>query len=73
MRTQEAGVAYAVAGAVDPPFVELSLRCSRVSLRGYCSRANVNDRREVVMPVWAWVLIIVLLVLLLTGGVYVRR
>jgi len=25
------------------------------------------------MPVWAWVLIIVLLVLLLTGGVYVRR
>lgn len=28
---------------------------------------------EVVMPVWAWVLIIVLLVLLLTGGVYVRR
>jgi hypothetical protein len=30
-------------------------------------------RKEVVMPVWAWVLIIVLLVLLLTGGVYVRR
>jgi len=29
--------------------------------------------REVVMPVWAWILIIVLLVLLLTGGVYVRR
>lgn len=29
--------------------------------------------REVTMPVWAWVLIIVLLVLLLTGGVYVRR
>ena len=56
-----------------PPFVELSSRCSRVSLRGYCSRANVNDQREVVMPVWAWVLIIVLLVLLLTGGVYVRR
>ena len=28
---------------------------------------------EVAMPVWAWVLIIVLLVLLLTGGVYVRR
>jgi len=25
------------------------------------------------MPVWAWILIIVLLVLLLTGGVYVRR
>jgi len=49
------------------------LRCSRVSLRGYCSPANVNDQREVVMPVWAWVLIIVLLVLLLTGGVYVRR
>jgi hypothetical protein len=29
--------------------------------------------REVAMPVWAWILIIVLLVLLLTGGVYVRR
>ena len=29
--------------------------------------------REVVMPVWAWALIIVLLFLLLTGGVYVRR
>ena len=29
--------------------------------------------KGVVMPVWAWVLIIVLLVLLLTGGVYVRR
>jgi len=29
--------------------------------------------REVVMPVWAWILIIVLLILLLTGGVYVRR
>jgi hypothetical protein len=28
---------------------------------------------EVAMPVWAWILIIVLLVLLLTGGVYVRR
>ena len=27
---------------------------------------------EVTVPVWAWVLIIVLLVLLLTGGVYVR-
>ena len=31
------------------------------------------DEEEVAMPVWAWVLIIVLLVLLLTGGVYVRR
>jgi hypothetical protein len=30
-------------------------------------------RKEDVMPVWAWILIIVLLVLLLTGGVYVRR
>ena len=29
--------------------------------------------QEVAMPFWAWVLIIVLLVLLLTGGVYVRR
>jgi hypothetical protein len=28
---------------------------------------------EVAMPVWAWILIIVLLVLLLTGGIYVRR
>ena len=28
---------------------------------------------EVTMPFWAWILIIVLLVLLLTGGVYVRR
>jgi hypothetical protein len=25
------------------------------------------------MPVWAWILIIVLVVLLLTGGIYVRR
>lgn len=48
-------------------------QCSEMSLRGYCPPANVNDRREVVMPMWAWVLIIVLLVLLLTGGVYVRR
>jgi hypothetical protein len=34
-----------------------------------------NDFRieEVAMPVWAWILIIVLLVLLLTGGIYVRR
>jgi hypothetical protein len=32
-----------------------------------------DRRKEVVMPVWAWILIIVLLVLLLTGGVYVRR
>jgi hypothetical protein len=28
---------------------------------------------EAAMPVWAWILIIVLLVLLLTGGIYVRR
>jgi hypothetical protein len=28
---------------------------------------------EVVMPVWAWILIIVLIVLLLSGGIYVRR
>jgi len=32
-----------------------------------------TDPEEEVMPVWAWILIIVLLVLLLTGGVYVRR
>lgn len=46
---------------------------SEMPLGGYAQCENVNDRREVVMPVWAWVLIIVLLVLLLTGGVYVRR
>lgn len=33
----------------------------------------MNRRKEVVMPFWAWILVIVLLVLLLTGGVYVRR
>ena len=32
-----------------------------------------TDPEEEGMPVWAWILIIVLLVLLLTGGVYVRR
>ena len=32
-----------------------------------------SESKEVAMPVWAWILIIVLLVLLLTGGVYVRR
>jgi hypothetical protein len=32
-----------------------------------------NGMREVTMSAWVWVLIIVLLVLLLTGGIYVRR
>jgi hypothetical protein len=32
-----------------------------------------KNGKEAMMPVWAWVLIIVLLVLLLTGGIYVRR
>jgi hypothetical protein len=40
-------------------------RCQRRSLRVV--------GKEDSMPVWAWLLIIVLLVLLLTGGVYVRR
>ena len=35
--------------------------------------ATTSMTREVVTPAWAWILIIVLLVLLLTGGVYVRR
>ena len=34
--------------------------------------ATYTDRRSDV-PVWAWILIIVLLVLLLSGGIYVRR
>ena len=46
-------------------------------LWGYFSVQEARGRRkhpqEVTMPVWAWILIIVLLVLLLTGGVYVRR
>ena len=46
--------------------------CGGISLRPSGSRLG-NRTREVTMPVWAWVLIIVLLVLLLTGGVYVRR
>ena len=46
---------------------------SRVLLSSRRRPADVTDQREVVMSVWAWVLIIVLLVLLLTGGVYVRR
>ena len=40
-------------------------RCQRRSLRVV--------GKEDSLPVWAWLLIIVLLVLLLTGGVYVRR
>lgn len=36
-------------------------------------RLHGERTEEVTVPVWAWVLIIVLLVLLLTGGVYVRR
>lgn len=35
--------------------------------------AGRNPTKGVVMPVWAWILLIVLLVLLLSGGVYVRR
>jgi hypothetical protein len=46
--------------------VGVPLRPRQRSLRGV-------DEEEVAMPAWAWVLIIVLLVLLLTGGVYVRR
>jgi len=45
-------------------------------LRGIsrCQRKSLQEvEKEDSMPVWAWVLIIVLLVLLLTGGVYVRR
>jgi hypothetical protein len=34
---------------------------------------GTSDTKGVGMPVWAWVLIVVLLVLLLTGGIYVRR
>jgi hypothetical protein len=43
-------------------------RAGTTSVRLYGERTE-----EVAVPVWAWVLIIVLLVLLLTGGVYVRR
>jgi cytochrome b subunit of formate dehydrogenase len=40
--------------------------------RGY--HAGDPDREVIRMPVWAWILIIVLLVLLVTGGVgYGRR
>jgi cobalamin biosynthesis Mg chelatase CobN len=44
-------------------------------IAGYfsCQRKWCPIEKEDGMPVWAWVLIIVLLVLLLTGGVYVRR
>jgi hypothetical protein len=38
---------------------------------GTAHAQSIRERR--VMPVWAWILIIVLLVLLLTGGIYVRR
>lgn len=34
---------------------------------------GTSDTKGVGMPVWAWVLIVVLLVLLLSGGIYVRR
>ena len=34
---------------------------------------DTPSSKEVAVPVWAWVLIIVLLVLLLSGGIYVRR
>ena len=45
---------------------------SRSSPDGYCLQTNANVG-EVAMPVRAWVLIILLLVLLLTGGTSVRR
>ena len=50
---------------VRTPELRGSSRCQRRSLRVV--------GKEDSMPVWAWVLIIVLVVLLLTGGVYVRR
>jgi hypothetical protein len=48
----------------------------KASFQTKASRASLLRERideEAAMPVWAWVLIIVLLVLLLSGGIYVRR
>jgi hypothetical protein len=53
-------------------------RGCRAAFREAAFRVLLSSNRKLnpeedVMPVWAWILIIVLLVLLLTGGVYVRR
>ena len=51
----------------------LELSCQRVHASTAGEARPDNERSGEAMPTWAWVLIIVLLVLLLTGGVYVRR
>jgi hypothetical protein len=48
-------------------------RVQKSSVPGTALEQPQTDPEEEGMPVWAWILIIVLLVLLLTGGVYVRR
>jgi len=42
-------------------------------LRGYCSPDTKQSTRGSNMPVWAWILIILLIVFLLGGFGYSRR
>jgi predicted nucleic acid-binding Zn ribbon protein len=64
------GAQVPVAVCAETPPAATTRRSERCRW-GYCSAQSIRERR--VMPVWAWILIIVLLVLLLTGGIYVRR
>ena len=54
----------------EPVAVPSAARCGREAARG---RKSPSEKEVAGMPTWAWILIIVLLVLLVTGGVGYRR